>query len=113
MEKEIYKRSCDFAISVIRFLKKINIDSANRVIAEQLIRSITSISANLAEGSAAVSKKEFINYVGIARKSAVETVHWLKFSHQIINREEIKEFINEGSQIVSILSKIVINSKNR
>lgn len=70
MEKEIYKRCCDFAIQIIRFSK--------RIILDQLIRSATSISANLAEGSASVSRKEFANYLGISRKSAVETVHWLK-----------------------------------
>lgn len=111
MEKEIYKRCCDFAIQVIRFSKRINSDLSSRIILDQLIRSTTSISANLAEGSASVSRKEFANYLGISRKSAVETVHWLKLLSQIVNNKEIEGFIDEGQQIVNILSKIVINTK--
>jgi len=113
MEKEIYKRTCDFALEVIKFIKKIDSDLTVKIILNQLIRSITSISANIAEGSAAVSKKEFINYLGISRKSAVETVHWLKLLNQIINKKEIENFINEDSQIINILSKIIINAKKR
>ena len=113
MEKEIYKRSNDFAIQVIKFLKKTNLDSADKIILNQLIRSITSIGANLTEGSAAVSKKEFINYLGIARKSAVETIHWLKILSSFFDREELQIFIDEGQQIANILSKIIINSKKR
>lgn len=111
MEKEIYKRCCDFALRVIKFSRKLNIDLPLKIILDQLIRSITSISANIAEGSAAVSRKEFINYLGISRKSAVETVHWLKLLFQLANNKEIQEFIDEGRQIVNILSKIVINTK--
>lgn len=113
MEKEIYKRSCSFAIQVINFSKKLNLDPTLKIILNQLIRSITSIGANIAEGSAAVSRKEFINYLGIARKSAVETVHWLKILNQLINKKEIENFINEGQRIVNILSKIIINTKKR
>lgn len=111
MEKEIYKRCCDFAIQVIKFSKRINLDLSSRIILDQLIRAATSIGANLAEGSAAVSRKEFVNYLGIARKSAVEAVHWLKLLDQLINNKEIEKFINEGQQIVNILSKIIINTK--
>lgn len=91
MEKEIYKRCCDFALRVIK----------------------SSISANIAEGSAAVSRKEFINYLGIARKSAVETVRWLKLLFQPTNNKEFENFIDESQQIVNILSKIIINIKKR
>jgi len=104
MEKEIYKRSCNFAIEAIKFSKKINLDVPLKIIINQL---------NIAEGSAAVSRKEFINYLGIARKSAVETVHWLKFLNQLINKKEIENLIDEGQQIVNILSKIIINTKKR
>jgi len=113
VEKEIYKRSNNFAIQVIKFLKKSDLDLADKIILNQLIRSITSIGANLAEGSASVSKKEFINYLAISRKSAVETVHWLKLLSQFNQRKEIDDFINEGQQIVNILSKIIISSKKR
>mgnify|MGYP001583296627 CR=1 FL=1 len=113
MEKEIYKRCCDFALQVIKFSKRLNPDLSSKIVLDQLIRSITSISANIAEGSAAVSRKEFINYLGISRKSAVETVHWLKLLFQLTNNKEIQGFIDEGQQIVNILSKIIINTKKR
>lgn len=113
MEKEIYKRCCDFALQVIKFSKRFNLDLSSKIVLDQLIRSITSISANIAEGSAAVSRKEFINYLGISRKSAVETVHWLKLLFQLTNNKEIQEFIDEGQQIVNILSRIIINTKKR
>jgi four helix bundle protein len=113
MEKEIYKRCFDFALDIIKFSKKFNQDTAYKIIASQLIRSATSISANIAEGSASVSKKEFVNYIGIARKSAVETTHWLRFLFELCKDKKIKQFIDESRQIVNILSKIVINAKKR
>lgn len=115
MEKEIYKRCCDFAVQVIKFSKRFNSDLPYRIILDQLIRAVTSISANIAEGSAAVSRKEFINYLGIARKSAVETVHWLKLLSRLTKNieEKSKKFIDESQQIVNILSRIIINTKKR
>jgi four helix bundle protein len=113
MEKEIYKRCFDFALDIIKFSKKINQDAVYKIITNQLIRSVTSISANIAEGSASVSRKEFINYIGIARKSAVETVHWLRLIFELYKDKRIKGFIDESQQIVNILSKILINTKKR
>ena len=73
MTVTIRNRSKRFAVDFIRAAKHWNTDIALGVILRQVIRSITSIGANLTEGSAAVSKREFLNYANIARKSSIET----------------------------------------
>ena len=80
----------------------------------QIIRSTTSIAGNIAEGSGATSKKDFINYLHHARKSALETDNWLEF---IFSTNKIastsRKILKEKSQeIIKILTTIIKKSKS-
>lgn len=79
MEKsyKIKERSFDFALSIIALYKELNIKS-EFVLSKQLLRSGTSIGANVHEASAASSKRDFLNKMSIASKEARETEYWLK-----------------------------------
>ena len=61
-DRDIYQKAIKFSISIIDQTNKLPKSFSNMVISRQLIRSSTSIGANIAEGSAGVSRKEFINY---------------------------------------------------
>ncbi|PIS42215.1 MAG: hypothetical protein COT24_04710 [Candidatus Kerfeldbacteria bacterium CG08_land_8_20_14_0_20_40_16] len=93
--------------------KKIPDNSVNRVLINQIIRSVTSIAGNIAEGSGAATKKDFINYLNNARKSAIETDNWRVFifkTNQI--KSSSKEMLKAKSEeIIKILTTIIKNSK--
>ncbi len=80
---------------------------------DQLLRSSTSIGANLVEGIAGASKNDFIKYNVIALKSANETKYWLSLIKETmdIDKERISSFLKEANEIANIIASIVINSK--
>lgn len=108
----IQERSYSFAIDVVKLTKKFPKGNESFVVANQLVRSATSIPANLYEGSASVSKKEFIKFVSISKKSAVETCFWLRLCKDLslAEEDEAAELLDESNQIVKILSKIILNA---
>ncbi len=96
-------------------LKIINISTelikTNRVLADQILRSGTSIGANLNEAQAALTKKEFIAKVSIAAKEVRETKYWLMLlieSNLIKRDEEIEILVDD---IIKIVTKIIKTSQ--
>jgi len=75
---EIAERAKIFALEVIKLIDKLPKKTSSFVIGKQVLRSATSIGANIVEGGGSVSKKEFVNFLSIARKSAIETNFWLE-----------------------------------
>ncbi len=104
-EKPIYHESYQFALSIIRFASSsLPRTAATNIISGQLIRSSLSVSANLAEGSLAASHKEYINFIRISLKSAIETNHWL---HVLIDLGYDHSFVPQSEKIIKILYAIL------
>lgn len=80
---------------------------------EQLIRSATSVGANLVEGYAGSSKNDFIRFYNIALKSANETKYWLCLIRDTIlkNETKIDKLIIEADEMSKIIASIIINAK--
>jgi len=80
----------------------------------QLIRSATSIGANVCEANEANSKKDFINKIAIAKKEARETRYWLKLILYMFPTDKpiIEKLLQEGQELNLILAAIIRNSKN-
>ncbi len=79
-DKKIYdlsERTAKFGVQTIIFVKAIKENNINRPIINQLVRSATSIGANYMEADCAESKKDFNHKIGICKKEAKETTHWL------------------------------------
>lgn len=86
------------------------------IIIKQLIRAVTSVGANLTEGKASPSLKDFANFMNIALKSANETLFWLRLFCDILPKEyesKIFEFMNETDQISRILGKSLITMRKK
>ena len=111
-EKDIWKRAFNGALRVIETTKKFPRSMSNDIIARQMIRSATSIGANLSEASAAISRKEFHSFVNIARREAIETDYWLRICYQanIVDKPLIESMGKEYQEIVKILSSIAKQS---
>ena len=91
---DIHDRLLKYGVRIVKICKKMSKNLDNRVIADQLIRSGTSIGANMQEADSASSKRDFIHKVTIAKKEAQETNYWLKIikgSDMLINEENVNE----------------------
>ncbi|MCX5749160.1 MAG: four helix bundle protein [Candidatus Saganbacteria bacterium] len=110
---DIYDRVTDFVVRVIKYSEKISKLFSGRIIAKQMVRSASSIGANMQEADGATTKKDFINKMGISRKEAQETRYWLdllKKADIIKNHGNILELDNlhkESDEISKILSSII------
>jgi len=80
---------------------------------DQLIRSGTSIGANVAEAQAAQSKKDFIAKMSIASKEARETSYWIQLliAAKILPEAKLDKLADESEQLVAILTSIVKTSQ--
>ena len=113
--KQQFKKRCfQFSLSILRISEQLRAKRINWSLIDQLIRSATSIGANVVEGGNSTSKKEFINYFQIALKSASETLYWLSLLKETNpgQREEIDVLIQECIEIKKMLSTIVLNTKS-
>lgn len=104
-------KTFDFALSIITLTiqhKKEN----EFIISKQLMRSGTSIGANVEEAIAAQSKKDFISKMSIASKEARETKYWLRLLDKSeITKINIENYLTEIEHIINIITKIIKTSQ--
>ena len=111
-ENVIIKLTFQFALDVITYSEGLQ-EGKKFVIANQLLKSGTSIGANIREAQNAESKADFIHKFKIAAKEIEETIYWLelcKFSNNYPNVDDLIEQVNNISRIVN---KIIITSKQQ
>ncbi|MDD4352220.1 MAG: four helix bundle protein [Candidatus Gracilibacteria bacterium] len=103
----IQEKTFDFSLKIID-LHEILIDHKQFVIAKQLLKSSTSIGANVEEAIAAQSKKDFLSKMCISSKEARETKYWLRLldKSQIIIMD-YSSYLNDIDDLINILTKIV------
>ena len=110
---KISHRCFYFSKEVILFVKECEYENVFRSLFEQLVRSSTSIGANVVEGKSGSSKKDWKNFYVIALKSANETKYWLCLIKETMNvpKTKIDELISEADEISKIIASIIINAK--
>jgi len=112
---EVKYRAFYLSINVIKFLSGLEQRNYIKIITNQLIRSITSVGANIVEAKASASKREFCNYFQIALKSANEAKYWLAMLKELLpeKRQEIDNFIKELDEIAKIIGTSVLTMKGK
>ena len=95
----IQEKSFAFAIRIVNLNKHLITEKKEFILSKQLLRSGTSIGANVEEAIGAVSDKDFLNKLGIAYKEARESIYWLKLlqATDYITKEEYYRNINQAS----------------
>jgi len=113
-ENIVKKKSYDFALGVIKLCKKLKREK-HFEISSQLIRSGTSIGANIEEALAGQSKSDFTAKMTIASKEARETNYWLRLiiDSGMIEEKLIQPLINESEELIKILTCIVKTSSSK
>lgn len=105
-------RMMDFAMDVISVTKMAPKTQENRIIANQLIKSASSIGANYTEANNAASKQDFKNKISIAKKEAAEARYWLQLFRKANPGIDINHLIGEATELLLILQKIITTLKN-
>ena len=109
-EPDIRSRSFEFAVQIVEFYKYLQYEKKEYALGNQLLKSGTSIGANVEEATAAQSKKDFISKMAIALKEARETSYWLRLLKRTgyIKKDDL---IKESEEIMNILGAIVRTSR--
>ena len=108
-------RTYYFSLSIIKLVSTFPNNKIYWVISDQLLRSATSIGANIIEAKASSSKKDFIKFYQIALKSANETKYWLcllRDGTEIDNNKIIK-LLDEAKEISNMLGSSVLTLKGK
>jgi len=112
-ENVIVTKSFEFAVKIVKFSFQMQNDKKEYVISRQLLKSGTSIGANIEESQGAISKAEFNAKLQISLKEAKETKYWLRLieATEIFNHPELKELQNNCGELILILTSILKSSK--
>lgn len=113
--QEIGERNFIFVLQVIKLLKLLPSNPTNQILIKQLIRSVTSIGANIEEAQGAHTKSDFSHCMNIAKKEALETRYWLKLLLELnpTSSSKFSDFLKENEEIIKILVTIVKKSNLR
>lgn len=107
----IRNKSFNFALKVINLNQEL-VRNKEFVLSKQLLKSGTSIGANVEEAGAAQSKKDFIAKMSIASKEARETKYWLRLlKHSNLLSFDAKTYLEDINEIIKILTAIVKTSQ--
>ncbi len=110
--QDIRDRTFRFGVRIVKMSCQLPRTAAGFKLADQLIRSGTSVGANVEEADAAESKKDFIHKMKIALKEAQETRYWLRIiiASDMVTDSEIEKLLQESDELVRILNTIISNT---
>src|SRR5205814_10588558 len=113
MEKDLERRTKQFAVRVIDFVSKLPRSMTGDVLTRQLLRSATSIGANYREANRGVSRADFANKIGTVQKEASETQYWIELLMEagIGARDSAQDLHKEASELLAIFTAIGKNLK--
>jgi four helix bundle protein len=109
------KKSRKFAIRIYRLYKYLCDEKREYVLAKQILRSGTSIGANLTEAQYSVSRKEFLNKAAISLKECAETEYWLDLLKEtnLLSQIEYDEIIKDCKELLRLLISIIKTTKKQ
>ncbi len=111
---DLKKRAYFYALDVIKLIDDINkSDLSAQVIAKQLLRSATSIGANIIEAQAGSTKKDFTNFFSYALKSANESKFWLDLLRDAGKSNKVDSLLQETTELANILGSSIITLKGK
>ncbi len=114
MEKNIIKqKSFEFAVRIVKLYQYMIQKNKEYELSRQILRSGTSIGANVEEALGAISKADFRNKFSISYKEARETQYWLRLLHatDYINSKSFDSIYSDCDEICKILFSIIRTSK--
>jgi four helix bundle protein len=111
----VLEKAFGFSVEIVNFCCDLPKDSAGIAISSQLVRSATSIGANIEEAQDAMSRADFLKCMNIALKEARESRYWLKIisESKLTVGKKVSDLVGGADQLVRMLTKIVKTTKER
>jgi len=112
---EFQTRTYSFALDVIGFVDRLPMEQTSRIITDQLLRSTTSIGANVIEAQAASSRKDYTNFFAYALKSANECKFWFGLLRDSGRggKETVNRLLKEATEIANVLATSILTLKGK
>ena len=114
-ENVIQEKSFAFAIRIVNLYKYLCDEKKEYVLSKQLLRSGTSIGANIEEGLGGQSDKDFISKLNIAYKEIRETIYWIKLLSKtdFLSIEESESILQDADELCKIAAKTLLTMKSK
>ena len=111
----VVDKSMDFSIRIVKLYKFLTENKREYVLSKQILRSGTSIGANVKEGVRGQSKADFISKMAIALKEASETEYWLELLYKTdyLNENQYNSINSDCEELIKILMSIVKTSNHK
>ena len=115
MDNVIEEKSFDFAVRIVNLYKYLTVSKKEFVLSKQLLKSGTSVGANVAEAQKAQSKADFHSKMTVALKEANETIYWLKLLYKtdFLTQNEFESIEPDNREIVAILTSVCRKTDDR
>lgn len=113
MESVVFEKSKNFALRIIALYKYLCDEKREFILSKQLLRSGTSIGANIAEANCACSRKDFLAKMYIAFKESAETAYWLEllYKAQYLTQAQYDSINADCGELQKLLSSITKSLK--
>ena len=114
MNNVVLEKSFAFSVRIVRLDKYLTTKKKEYILSKQLLRSGTSIGANVTEAQRAQSKADFKSKMSIALKEAYETDYWLKlyYKTEYLNTREYNSISTDNEELISLLIAICKSSSD-
>ena len=109
----IYTKCVDFSIRIVNLYRYLTEEKKEYVISKQILRSGTSIGANLAEAQYGISKKDFLSKTYISLKETAETMFWLDvlYRSDYLCEKEYSSIMNDCEELKKLFMSITKSTK--
>ena len=113
MNPIVQNKSFDFSVRIVKLCKYLQSEHKDYILSKQLLRSGTSIGANISESQQAQSRPDFINKLNIALKEACETDYWLRLLHKtdFLTDEQFLSIFSDCQELERLLTTIIKTTK--
>ncbi len=105
----------DFAVRIVNLYKYLAYNKKENVLSKQLLRSGTSIGANYAEATNAISKADFIAKISISLKECTESKYWIELLHRTnyLSSEEYESILKDCNELLALLTTTMKKQKEK
>ena len=114
--RDLPERTFEFARRVVKLCQELDqAPGANRTLSHQLLKSGTSIGANVEEAQAGQSKADFVSKMSIACKEARESHYWLRLlvATEVLPQARLTDLLDEANQLIAILTSVIKNTRRK
>ena len=114
MDSIVQSKSFDFAVRIVKLCRYLQAERKEFILTKQLLRSGTSIGANVCEAQQAQSRADFVNKLNIALKEACETNYWLRLLHETdyLSEAELESILFDCRELEKLLTSIIKTIKD-